>query len=297
MKPPDWIPVQSSAAGHRTNDALEYELVPSTAIVFKGAPFHVNRWGMHDREYSREKPPGTYRIALLGASYVMGVGVANSDTFEALVEDRLNRRHDRRYELLNFAVGGYSPLQDMITLERKVFDFNPDAVFYFAHRGDPDSAVKHLWRISHQNVRVDYSFLVDLLHDAGIDAGTTRAIAMRRLEPLKMRLLESIYQRIADQCRAHGVRPVWVFLPTGSERASDAQAAAVRAAGFAMVDLSGVFKGVDRSSLRITPWDGHPNIMGHQLIAQHLYAALEQRPDLLGAPASTPPPASDHHEQ
>ena len=52
--------------------------------------FATNRWGMRDRDYDLAKSSGTFRIALLGSSNVMGWGVPQEDVFETILEARLN---------------------------------------------------------------------------------------------------------------------------------------------------------------------------------------------------------------
>ena len=73
------------------------------------------------RTTNSSSPPETLRIALLGPSHVMGNGVADGETFEALVEERLNREFAtgpaRRYEILNFGVDGYALPQQIAMLE------------------------------------------------------------------------------------------------------------------------------------------------------------------------------------
>ncbi len=107
--------------------------VRARASVFLDQPLTVNRWGMRDRDTSLEKPPGTYRIALLGPSHVMGSGVADGETFADYLEERLNQSAGAaspvRYEVLNFGVAGYSMLEQLAMLEDRVFAFQPDAVF------------------------------------------------------------------------------------------------------------------------------------------------------------------------
>jgi len=292
MRPPDWPNPGDRGVNRPADGLLGYELVPSTAIIFKGAPFHVNRWGMRDQEYTREKAPGTYRIALLGSSQEMGFGIADGETFEALVEDRLNHHsRDRHYELLNFAVAGYSPLQHMVALERKVFDFDPDVVFYFANPGDPRSAVEHLAKVADRpGVTRASPFIANLLRDAAIDRNTPQAIRLQRLNPSQMRLLDWTYRRIVELCREHGVTPVWIFLPMNGELKAERIQNAARDAGFTTLDLSAVYAGYDRAALRLGAWDNHPNAAGHQLIANGLYSILERRPELLGAPKPDEPP-------
>jgi len=290
MKPRDWIGIQDTSAVHWSRDLLEFELVPSAAIIFKGAPFHVNRWGMRDRNYSLEKPPGTFRIAILGDSHVMGAGVADGEPFESRLEDRLNRSyHERHYEILNFGVGGYTALQLMVTLERKVFAFDPDAVFYVAHQFELRRAAVQLARAVRRGGTPPYPFLADLLRHAGVSADTAKSIAEQRLVGSSTQLVSWIYQRIVDECRRKDVVPIWVFLPIREEKAPPPLTALAHAAGFTIIDLSGVYVGYPRKQLEVAPWDDHPNAFAHQLIAKRLYGELEGRPEVLGlAPRSGP---------
>jgi hypothetical protein len=92
----------------RTGGFLPYELLPSVHGRFKGVPLQTDQWGLHDKEDSLLPAPGTHRMAVLGASHAMGSGVVREQTFEAVLEDRLNRHTDgipaKPYEILNFAV-------------------------------------------------------------------------------------------------------------------------------------------------------------------------------------------------
>jgi len=291
--PPDWVSIGKTSAARPLPGLLGWELVPSAAVMFKGAPFHVNRWGMRDRDYTFEKPPGTYRIALLGSSHAAGSGVGDDETFENLTEDRLNRTHpEKHFEILNFAVPGYSPLEEMLTLDRKAFRFNPDAVLYFAHAADAKGAIEHLARAAQRGVAFRSPFLVGLLRDAEVSGGMSRAVVEERLKPVSMRLLTWVYEQVVQQCHQHGVLPVWVFLPMANERLPQSLADAAREAGFATLDLSGAYRGQDRMAIRISASDGHPNAFGHQLLANRLYDALQQHPEIVGMLPSTSPPST-----
>jgi hypothetical protein len=75
-KPANWLDVQGLGLERFTGDFRQTELVPSMGVQTRFGAIHTNRWGMRDREYERVPPPGTYRFAVLGASTVMGWGVA-----------------------------------------------------------------------------------------------------------------------------------------------------------------------------------------------------------------------------
>jgi hypothetical protein len=48
-----------------------------------------------------------------------------------------------------------------------------------------------------------------------------------------------------------------------------------RDAGFVILDVSDVFKTHDAAKLTLAPWDAHPNVKGHELLADALYRALQ----------------------
>src|SRR4030095_7915628 len=87
------------------SDFMLLDLAPSVSTILEGAAISSNRFGMRDREYDTIKPPNTYRIVLLGGSHDQGNGVKENETYENVVEDRLNRElpnsHYSRYEILN----------------------------------------------------------------------------------------------------------------------------------------------------------------------------------------------------
>jgi hypothetical protein len=90
------------------SDFLLTDITPSVS-TFLGGPIESNSLGMRDREYDTIKPPNTYRIVLLGGSHDQGSGVKVYETYENVVEDRLNHElpdsHYSRYEILNMSVG------------------------------------------------------------------------------------------------------------------------------------------------------------------------------------------------
>jgi hypothetical protein len=84
---------------------------------------------MRDREYALQKAPGTYRVAVLGSSFTLPVGVEIEDAYHSLLEERCSReRAPERCEFLNFAVGMYGPSQFLAMLRQRALAFAPDLV-------------------------------------------------------------------------------------------------------------------------------------------------------------------------
>ena len=286
-KPKSWKQLHETPALRPRADFQLTELVPESETLYKEAPLVVNAWGMRDKPYDKEKPANTTRVALLGASYVMGSGVPNDATFEALLEERWNADSaaGRRFEILNFAVGGFSPMQRMGSLEERALAFDPDLALYIAHENEAFRIERHLVTARQRGIEIPYPELREILARAELSDEMTDQDYERAIEPLRREILGWTYARIAATCKARGIRPVWVFLPTlemhGTPTDIDWMFALAREAGFETVSLFDVFEDVDVFAVRIAPWDYHPNEDGHRRIADALQRAFEERPELL----------------
>ncbi|MEE4185381.1 MAG: hypothetical protein V2J12_06430 [Gammaproteobacteria bacterium] len=106
-----------------------YQLKPNIDAMHGGARLTTNSEGLADREYSRVKPPGVYRVAVIGSSWTMPTGVEHQQAWHALLEDRLNALPDGpRYEFINFGVEYYGLEEIAGTLKNRVLAYQPDMV-------------------------------------------------------------------------------------------------------------------------------------------------------------------------
>jgi hypothetical protein len=288
------------------DDFMLGELRPDAHIVFKDQPLTTNRWGMRDRDRELAKPEGTYRIAVLGPSHVMGAGVTDSETFAHFLEERLNRSAapeiNIRYEVLNFGVSDYSLLQQLAMLEERAVMFQPDAVFITNAQGLKKRVTIHMVEAIVKRIAIPYPNLDALAHRLGVNAlanpgfpvpfENVRAVlgavgiktrmlgreAASRLRPAADSLVQLTLERMAAVTREHGAVPVFVAL----NNVMDPLAGEVRvlqdadAAGFLVFNLLDLWQNRDKPALRIAEWDNHPNAAGHRLIADRLFELMKQ---------------------
>jgi D-alanyl-lipoteichoic acid acyltransferase DltB (MBOAT superfamily) len=285
-RPGDVAYFDASAAVQPTGNFLEQELKPLVVEVANdGIIFSTNRWAMRDQDYQLTPSPDTYRIALVGASSVMGAGVGDQQTFEWLLEERLNRENNghmyRQYESLNFGVSDYSPLQELMLLESKVVKFQPNALFYIAHQYDEGVSILHLIERTQAGVKAPYSFLNELLEKADVQQETSQELGIKLLKPFGSQIIHWTYGQIVARTREYGILPVWVLMPTPEldmpEENIAALAEAAEKAGFIVLNLADAYSGEDIRSLWVAEWDHHPNERGHAVFAEKLYQKLREK--------------------
>ena len=295
-KPANWLDVQNAGLKRFTGDFAQTELVRSFVSQTPYGILSVNRWGMRDKDYERTPPANTYRIALLGASSVMGWGVSDGETFEALVETRLNQERgaaaEPSYEILNFGVPGYQPPQQLMALDNAL-TFSPNAVIYVATGRELSRATSYLVEVVRKKIEIPYEPLRDIVRKAGLDPSMDEAPSLRRLEPFSIEILSSTYRRIVEQTRAHGAVAVFMFLPQVREGTWQEETAetlrVAESAGFVIIDMADVYKGQDIATIRLAEWDDHPNRRGHELIASRLYDELQKKREAILQPVSRAP--------
>lgn len=118
---------------------FHHRLNPNEPYHFTSGEFDVtvrtNRFGLRGPDPVMPKPPGTFRILMLGDSYTFGFPVKDEETFCVLAEQGL---HDRGYgvEIVNGGVSGYSPTLHYVSLRDQFLAFEPDLVLLWYDLGD-----------------------------------------------------------------------------------------------------------------------------------------------------------------
>jgi hypothetical protein len=89
----------------------------------------ANSLGMNDNEHRLEKPADTFRILMLGDSFIQGFQVEKQQTAHQVLEDYLNAEAgQRRVEVLSGAVLGWSNGQQLLYYRERGRRFQPDLV-------------------------------------------------------------------------------------------------------------------------------------------------------------------------
>lgn len=99
----------------------------------------INSHGFRDREHTIAKPPGTFRIAVLGDSYVEAFQVPLEQAFWSVMERRLQecpQAAKSRVEVLSFGASGFSTSHELILLQKRVWQYSPDVIVLLVTTGN-----------------------------------------------------------------------------------------------------------------------------------------------------------------
>lgn len=98
---------------------------------------HVNEFGYLGPAYPKEKKSGTFRISLLGDSFVEGFQLFDRDHFRSLCENKLNQSNiNLKFEVLNFGRSGFDIANMYALLKGEVNQYNSDLYICFLSNDD-----------------------------------------------------------------------------------------------------------------------------------------------------------------
>ena len=108
-------------------------------LEFRGI-IRINSKGLRDEEHSYEPAPSVFRIVLLGDSFMQGTSVDYQDSLPFLLEQALA---DKRVQVINCGVEGYSLVQELLFLKMEGTKYHPDLVLVamYAENDVADSAL------------------------------------------------------------------------------------------------------------------------------------------------------------
>ena len=118
-------------------EEIYYELNPNFLDTVSNIHVSINSLGFRDYEYSMKKSNNTFRIIIVGDSMTFGDGVLINETFSKVLEKKLNKFSNMKYEVLNFGVPGYNIMQVFGTIKYKIKNYDPDILIYAFFYNDP----------------------------------------------------------------------------------------------------------------------------------------------------------------
>jgi lysophospholipase L1-like esterase len=119
---------------------LGWRKIPNKSVLMKTKEYavneHINIKGLRGTVYPYNKKPASYRVLLLGDSFVEGYSVDDLNLFSNLLEERLKNIKDKTFEVINMGTGGYSTDQEYLLYSNEGNKYKPDLVILFFYYND-----------------------------------------------------------------------------------------------------------------------------------------------------------------
>ncbi|MCC6176824.1 MAG: SGNH/GDSL hydrolase family protein [Chloroflexi bacterium] len=155
----------------------------------------ISPLGLRDPRTSYTKPPGTFRILLLGDSFVEAVQVQEWEGIAARLERALNVDSTRPVEIINAGVAAYGTGQELLLLEEEGRKYQPDAVVLLFFVGNDVTNNNYRLELWDSNLKLALKPYWDLEKD-----GTLRMIPGPPPDPPG-----GVSQRLRDCCVLYNV--------------------------------------------------------------------------------------------
>jgi lysophospholipase L1-like esterase len=283
--PPGWRPFAESGIVEPVDGYLRWRMKPNLQTVWNGARFTTNSLGYRTPDVAIPKPRGTYRIVVLGSSNTMGHGVSDDEMFVRLLEAWLNGDEadvGRRVEVVNLAVSSDSPSQNLLRLQTDVPALEPDWILIDVTVLDYSLEELHLHTSVRDQRSIPFGYIRTILRNAEVspsDSFTEFSVKMRGSTEA---LLDGAYAGWASQAAELDTPATLIQLPRTDAQIKNRnlERMAARLAkrySLPMIDLTDAYRGRKLSEYRLSPWDKHPSVLGHQLIFEELRDELIER--------------------
>lgn len=259
-----------------------WELRPNLDTRYKLFAFRTNSAGLRDIEYSRVKPRGTVRVAVIGDSFTMAEGVAIEDAYHSVLEQRLNALGDgRRYELINFGVAGYSLVQYSAVIRRRALDYDPDLILIgFCAANDSKlpnlEAFNRPYRVKPETNGFVHSYFLEHLGDIYKD-GYKKIRGRRSGENADPDYVNREFAEMRRLVSTRGI-PIVIAYIDNKTASLDRELVerAARANGFGYIDATKNFPESVIPAYAVSLTDAHPNAAANAVLADNIFPALRE---------------------
>jgi lysophospholipase L1-like esterase len=252
-----------------------------------GVPVSINSEGLRDREFSLEKPPGVYRVMMLGDSTTLGWGVRQEDTAAKLLERKLNEALPPGFnhvEVMNTGVGNYDTVQEVTYYETIGWKYHPDLVVLVFFINDPEPVP-----VEKKGFLIDRSYLIafatnridGVMRHAGVrpDWKTYYASLYDDNRP-GFQACKKALVSLANSTRSHHAKLLVAILPELHQINGDSypfRAAHQKIKDVMAAENVSVLELIDglkdhgpEETLWVTALDDHPNAKANNLISDQL---------------------------
>jgi hypothetical protein len=260
---------------------------------------------LQDYHYSSEKPPGVFRIGVVGDSFTFAPYMQFTDAFPKVLERLLNLNFsfdDRKVEVLNYGVPGYSTTHEVRSVDRAISEganililqitlndpeskpYRPIGITNFDNFGQfkPQGFLKKVCTYSRLA-----NFVLTRLHNEETSRQYTKYFFDLFLNKRTFNPFKEALKKIRNKANLAKVPLVAVVFPLFGHELNDEYPfkelhtlvhQELSGLNIEYLDLFHRFKGMPLSRVQVIPGlDRHPNELGHRMAGEEIYDFLEAK--------------------
>ncbi len=260
----------------------------------------LNRLKLRDYYDSPEKPPGAWRLLVIGDSFTYGAGVEIPETFVKKTERMAHEEVSKRIEIWNCGFPGWDTEREVEYLENTALGYSPDMITICFYLNDATDWEEHpmifseWYKSMEKNNFLDkVSYLYRWLHkrllSMKITRETTRAFKEAYFTPVdgvdRWTLCKRSLRKARNLCDQNDIPFTLMIFPILVQLNENYPFISIheRIKRFCeqfdipVLDLLPAFQGQDAMSLRVRINDAHPNAEGHTIAAKAFYSWLKEQ--------------------
>jgi hypothetical protein len=169
----------------------------------------TNSRGQRGSEIDAQRDPRTFRVLVLGDSFVEAVQVGEHERFIARLAEQLSRRSGRPVEVIDGGCGGWGQAQQLLYLEHEGWALEPDLVLVAVYLGND---------VSNNSVEIELDGNLDLALKPYFDVGADGRLTRLEPRPPAPTLLESIGLYLRARSAAYNFLESGVLQKLGLDR-------------------------------------------------------------------------------
>ncbi len=275
------------------NAELSHRHRPNSKAFLMGVEVEINSLGLRDREVSKAKPPGTYRIVVLGDSTTLGWGVPFNKMYPKILEQGLHANPPSQrwtnYEVLNTGIGNYNTSQEVASFKERWLALEPDMVLlgWYINDAEPTPKPSNNWLAYHS---YGYNWVASNFDSALRNVGANKDYrgyynGLYEANQSGWHRSQEAFAELAQLCATRNLPLHILLIPELHTLSGDYEFKHVhdliREVGASnrveVLDLIEAFPvAADPKAFWVSPEDAHPNGKANELMAARIEAALRK---------------------
>ena len=262
---------------------LDFDHAKSRAALLQNVEIRLNDWGLRGGPVE-PLPPGGRRILFLGGSIALGWGVPEDQTVEARLEKKL-RDAGETAQVLNGGVGNYNAERYVSRFFKELTGLQPTdiVVHYFLRDAEDLEPGNGNMLLRNSELAVTMWIAYHRLFDrSGEQSLVDHYRAVYASDAPGFTLMQARLKELADYGRSHNVRLYLAMVPDVHnlvdykfEFVHHGMRDIAAQDGYTYIDLLPAMRGRPPEELYAMPGDPHPNALGHELMADQIFAVLK----------------------